>query len=335
MHFIQFIGTQRSGSNLLRTMLNQLPEIAAPHPPHILKTFTPLLPIYGDLNQDANFESLLNDVCLWVELNPVTWQSSKMDRAMIKDSCKENTLIEIFFRVYAYYATLQNSEYTCCKSMNNVHQYTALEKAGLNPYYIYLHRDGRDVACSFKKAIIGEKHVYHIARQWKADQEKSMEVEKKIPSSRFIKVKYRDLINDPEPVLKNISSFLHVPFKQDMLNYFRAEESIKTARSGMMWQNLSQPIIAGNYDKYLKELSPEEISIFEVVAGDILEKLGYAITSDYKNMPEIEEHDIETYSLLNNQMKKEAFLMADQHDIESRHPQQKLLNKFQASLANM
>ena len=83
MKFIQFIGTQRSGSNLLRTMLNQLPEIAAPHPPHILKTFEPILPIYGDLNDNTNFESLVNDVCLWVELNPVSWQSSKFDRAKI------------------------------------------------------------------------------------------------------------------------------------------------------------------------------------------------------------------------------------------------------------
>ncbi len=33
---IFMIGIQRSGSNLLRLMLNQLPEIAAPHPPHVL-----------------------------------------------------------------------------------------------------------------------------------------------------------------------------------------------------------------------------------------------------------------------------------------------------------
>ncbi len=32
---IFMIGTQRSGSNLLRLMLNQLPEIAAPHPPSL------------------------------------------------------------------------------------------------------------------------------------------------------------------------------------------------------------------------------------------------------------------------------------------------------------
>lgn len=33
---IFMIGTQRSGSNLLRLMLYQLPCIAAPHSPHIL-----------------------------------------------------------------------------------------------------------------------------------------------------------------------------------------------------------------------------------------------------------------------------------------------------------
>ena len=33
---IFMIGTQRSGSNLLRLMVNQAPDIAAPHPPHIL-----------------------------------------------------------------------------------------------------------------------------------------------------------------------------------------------------------------------------------------------------------------------------------------------------------
>ncbi|MCK5137977.1 MAG: sulfotransferase [Bacteroidales bacterium] len=313
-------------------MLNQLPEIAAPHPPHILKTFEPLLPIYGNLNENANFESLIHDVCMWIELNPVTWQSSKFDRIRIKNSCKGNTLIELLYRVYSYYAELQNSEYTCCKSMSNVHQYSDLKAAGLNPRYIYLHRDGRDVACSFKKAIVGEKHVYHIARQWKSDQEKSMEVEQNIPSDRFINVKYRDLITNPESVLKNICSFLNVPFNQNMLDYFHAEESLKTARSGKMWQNLSQPIMAWNYNKYLKELTAQEIRVFEIVAGETLERLGYTVTSDYKNAVEIEEHDIEAYSLQNRLMKKEAVLMADPHDIEARYPQKEMLNMLNRKL---
>jgi hypothetical protein len=67
------IGTQRSGSNLLRLMLNQLNGVSAPHPPHILERLMPLLPAYGDLTIVSNFEKLIEDVCTLVETNPVPW----------------------------------------------------------------------------------------------------------------------------------------------------------------------------------------------------------------------------------------------------------------------
>ena len=50
---IFMIWIQRSGSNLLRLMLNELPEIAAPHPPHILQRMMPLVPRYGDLDRKS------------------------------------------------------------------------------------------------------------------------------------------------------------------------------------------------------------------------------------------------------------------------------------------
>ena len=48
-HALFMVGEQRSGSNLLRVMLGQADEIAAPHPPHILERMMPLIPHYGDL----------------------------------------------------------------------------------------------------------------------------------------------------------------------------------------------------------------------------------------------------------------------------------------------
>ncbi len=332
MKFIQFIGTQRSGSNLLRIMLNQLPEITAPHPPHILKTFNPLLPHYGDLNNPPNFESLVNDVCSWVELNPVSWHLTKINRAEIGNRCKEKSLMQLNYEIYSYYAELHLSDYTCCKSMSNVHVYEDLESAGLFPYYIYLHRDGRDVACSFKKAIVGEKHVYHIAKQWKADQEKALEVKQKIPSNRFIEVNYKDLITNPKLLLMEVCSFLKVPFRNEMLDYFHAEESLNTSCSGAMWKNVSQPIMVGNYNKYISDLTLEEIEIFERVAGEVLQKLNYPLTSDYESIPDIGEKEIEDYSVQNCQMKKKAILMADKHDLELRCPQKQLLIRLKKRL---
>ena len=74
------IGTQRSGSNLLRLMLNQLKDIASPHPPHVLERMFPLMDGYGDLQQDKNFKILVDDVCRLVELNPVEWSGSSLNR---------------------------------------------------------------------------------------------------------------------------------------------------------------------------------------------------------------------------------------------------------------
>lgn len=64
---IQLVGTQRSGSNLLRVMLNQHPLITAPHPPHILQRFLPLLESYGDLMHENNFDLLVDDICRLIE----------------------------------------------------------------------------------------------------------------------------------------------------------------------------------------------------------------------------------------------------------------------------
>ena len=92
-----------------------------------------------------------------------------------------------------------------------------------------------------------------------------MEVKQNIPSNRFIEVNYRYLITNLKLELEKICSFLNIPYMDDMLDFFHAEESINTTKSGEMWKNLSHPIMAGNYNKYLKELTSEEIEIFEML----------------------------------------------------------------------
>jgi len=67
---IFIIGTERSGTNLLRPILNSHFHIAIPHPPHIMKNFYKLEPLYTDLNKDAQFKRLIKDVVAMVELHP-------------------------------------------------------------------------------------------------------------------------------------------------------------------------------------------------------------------------------------------------------------------------
>lgn len=324
---IQIIGTQRSGSNLLRVILNQLSEVDAPHPPHILARFFSLLPKYGDLDIEANFDHLIEDVCKLVELNPVPWEGFQLNRSEIKSSCKSNSLIEIFKVVYELKAQSSKATFWCCKSMSNIHYADKLEESGIKPLYIHLYRDGRDVALSFRKAIVGEKHTYHLAKQWKDDQDLCVQLKEKLGNDRVFLISYEELLNDPEEVLKRLCDFLRVPYNNSMLSYYNSNESNITADSGKMWENLSQPIIKNNFNKFFKELSNDQIKIFEHVAGSTLLKLNYKryLTKE-DNL--YSEDQIEKFSRENKLLKQKAALNLSEKDLDKRKGQSNLVKEI-------
>ena len=76
------------------------PEIAAPHPPHILQRFLPLLPKYGDLTDQSNFYRLAQDVCELVTVNPVPWEGITIRADEVVAACRQQTLYELFRVIY-------------------------------------------------------------------------------------------------------------------------------------------------------------------------------------------------------------------------------------------
>ena len=323
---IQMIGTQRSGSNLLRLLLNQYPEIVAPHPPHILQRFYPLLPVYGDLSNPENLKSLVDDICRLVEKNPVPWEGISLDRRKIMENCRIPHIIEIFKGIYDEMAQYHKATMWICKSMSNVDYAHQMEDLGLKPFYIYLVRDGRDVACSFKQAIVGEKHIFHIARQWRKDQLASLQLKQRIGSNRFFQISYESLIQNPEMEMFRLSSFLKIKYNPAIFEYYHSQESKNTASAGKMWENVSKPILNGNSKKYLKELPQEEILIFESVAGDILESLGYHLEyPDLSRKHVITKDDISRFELENKLLKEQSIHFTDPEGVKLRQPQDELI----------
>lgn len=329
MRYFQFIGTQRSGSNLLRVMLNQLPEISAPHPPHILKTFFPLLSRYGDLSVNDNFLMLVNDVCDWVNCNPVAWDPYVANPDRIASDVRSKDLLGIFMALSEAKAIADGAVIVCCKSMESVSYVRQIEAAGLYPVYIHLYRDGRDVALSFMKAVVGPKHIYSLARKWRQDQLEAMEAKSIIPPERFVSLRYEELIENPEIVLKNLCDALKVPYRSEMLNYFEAGESKRTAHAGKMWENLEKPVMASNRQKFLKGLSKEQLIIFESVAGDMLFQLGYdLVTTDLERRDKFSAEEVEAFELGNKKLIQQALSTADPEDLKKRKPQEDLLKKI-------
>ncbi len=323
--FIQFIGTQRSGSNLLRLMLNEHPKISAPHPPHLLRTFMPIVPDYQRTKGDSYLPKLAENMCQWVQANPVPWG---VDFNVEAIAGRSSDILDVFGEIYRTKMVLDQAEIACCKSMANLY-YVSQVEARFSPFYIYIYRDGRDVAASFKRAIVGDKHVYPLGKKWHEQQQLSMEFLKGLSPERYEKVAYEELLHDPAAVLERICDKLAVQYHPGMLRYYESKESQLTASSGKMWGNVTKPVMKGNSGNFRERLSAEEIDIFEQVAEDSLKGLGYHTTLN--GAPRV-LLDVEEFARLNREAKAKARENAPLEDKEKRKPQEELWTELTREL---
>lgn len=326
---VQMIGTQRSGSNLLRLMLHQLNEVSAPHPPHIMERFIPLLPIYEPLSSEQNFARLVDDVCRLIELNPVPWQGVKWDRQRVIFECRWPLLEEIVRVIYEQKAEADGATTWVCKSLINYRFAERLDRVA-EPKYIYLYRDGRDVAASFRKAIVGEKHVYCIAKQWRDEQEACLRLVKQL-GERAIQISYESLLENTVAELKRICSFAGVPYHDKALYYYQSDEAFNTAHSGQMWTNVEQPMLRANTKKYKNELTTDDVRLFEKAAGNTLQSLGYPLEYD-QPCHDFKPEEEEEYVKLNEEMKRAFRATVPALDLEKRKPQNEFLQSIKANI---
>ncbi|HWB64150.1 MAG TPA: sulfotransferase [Chitinophagales bacterium] len=326
MQPLLIIGTQRSGSNMLRLMLNQLPEIAAPHPPHILSVFFPLLPGYGNLETEENFMLLVTDVCRFVKANPVPWRLNMLTPAQIRSRCHHSSLVEVFKAVYEIYTQHHDAQIWCCKSMANLYYIAQIEQQGLHPIYIHLVRDGRDVAVSFRKIIVGEKHIYHLAKQWQTDQQTAHNLCQQYAPGRYILIHYENLIHDTENTLRLLLHRLGLNFNPAMLQFYKTPDALETAAAGKMWNNVRKPVIEKNSNKFLGSLSDEEILIFESIAGQTLAQFGYQpYFAESKWLKGFTAAQIAGFDTLNAALKKQAQQTLDPAGSEKRKEQEAVI----------
>ena len=212
------------------------------------------------------------------------------------------------------------------KSTFNIEYKVELEKM-IRQFYIYLHRDGRDVATSFKKAYIGPKHIYQIAQKWHQDQIETDLFLSSLPSHRFVQVSYEALIQYPEKTLRMICEKLGIQFNDIMLDYYNSEESLLTSKSGNMWANVAKPIITNNSKKFHQLLTSEEIEIFESIASKSLLALNYELITSGDPI-DWTEKEINSFGKQNQQLIFDLQKSASQKERLNRAGQEKLLKKI-------
>ena len=120
------VGTERSGSNLLRAILNSHPGIYIPHPPHIMKDLGPVEYLYGDLSDDRNFRRLIDDAAKLIELHFFPWEIAP-SRAEAFRAARNLYCVKAAF--YDQYRRFKGAKRWGCKSTFMIHYAGAARRA--------------------------------------------------------------------------------------------------------------------------------------------------------------------------------------------------------------
>lgn len=267
---IFIIGTERSGSNLLRLLLNAHPNIAIPHPPHVMRDMAPIEPFYGS----ARFELMAEDMARAVNMHFAPWpfQISAKELVAISPS---RTLYGLYAALYEKYRAHSGKARWGCKStfmFAHIGEILAHHSA---PRFLHLVRDPRDVAASAGDSIFSQYHPFKQAALW-TDQQ--IEIEKWAPKlkEKYLRVRYEDLTARPEEETRRIMEFLTETFSPDQLQFFNGPEARGLAALSESWKNCAAPVSRSSVGRYKNKLSPREIELTEFQTFDLMKSYGYA-----------------------------------------------------------
>jgi len=302
MRGIFIMSSERSGSNLLRSILDSHEAISAPPALQLLRQFDQLLHYYGNLEVKDNFEQLKTDILKVVNLkgtqNEWAYEIRNSDLKNLKNTYK-NRFLEIVFEVYAAHAHKDGNEIFVCKE-NNIFDYA------INILYnypdskiIYLVRDGRDVATSEKKIKFRKRHIYLISEKWVQEQEKSIKVYQNLGSNKVFILKYEELLLNTREVLIQICNFLEINYGDHLLNFHKRKNIKEQSTKSEFWKNISSPILKNNIGKFRNNLSQNEIKIFESLSWEVLSILNYrSVNGSPKKISHLEELKYRIYNKL-------------------------------------
>jgi hypothetical protein len=276
------VGVGRSGTTLLRLMLDAHPRLAIPPETH----FLPELIATGRTRMSAA-------EAVEVIASVRQWNDFGFGRAELEDALRPQEPLgaaEAIRGFYAAYAGRHGKERWGDKTPIYVESMPTIGEALSEARFVHLIRDGRDVALSRSTWSEGEPpDPVKAARRWRRRIERAREDSRRV--RHYLELRYEDLVADPEAALRRVCEFVELEYDPAMLAYHeRAEERLselgdlpatggKDHRSGedrlAIHELTKEPPKRERIARWRTEMSPEDLRAYEGEAGDLLAELGY------------------------------------------------------------
>ena len=232
------VGAQRSGSTLIRLMLDHHPQIAVPHEfDYLIEAVTPAgpWPVRAQLERAFGQSGSFRRSGLRADLS---LPFPELSESLLRQHQGDKPLVGMV--VHAHFERIL--------------------RLWPEARFIHLLRDPRDVA----RSVVGmgwAGNVWFGAARW-AEAESSWErLRSALSAERFAEVRYEELITDPESALAPVCALLGVRYTDQMLSYAqRTTYAAPDAALASRWRT---------------QLSPHEVRLIETRVGPLLTARGY------------------------------------------------------------
>lgn len=269
------VGFQRSGTTLLRMMLNEHPLIAIPHDSaELWPKYRGRVGQYNALRDSDDAVRMIED--LLHEPRIKAW-GVELSQSELLASPLPRSFGEVMARFHEVYARARGKRVWGDKNTGTLVELDELNALFPSARFVHLIRDGRDCALSHVGSVYtyGYENVLRVAEEWRDQVGLCRKMGRMLPRDRFLEVRYEDLVTAPSVVLEQICRFLGVDYSDQMLRYHEHVADYIPKEKQSLWPLINRPPEKDNLYKWMREMSAADRAIFERVAADLLRIYGY------------------------------------------------------------
>ncbi len=268
---IFIVGFHRSGTTLLRLVLNAHSQIMIPAETHVIVKLHARLGAQPD--PDAFIKALFSD-----KRFQRIWQC---DHDVLRKALERSPadLGKLFHTSFQFLASSQGKARWGEKTPNNVRYITTIARLFPDARFVHIIRDGRDIACSLKTVGWYNRALPRMALSWRKVVTRGRRQGRRLGDRRYCEVRYEDLVHNPEQQLKVICRFAEIEFEPGMIQFYSDTDRQFTTTNPKDFTKADSPIYASSVGRWARELTPDEACVFELISGPSLACFRYDVSS--------------------------------------------------------
>lgn len=283
--FLFTCGVPRSGTTLLQRMLNNHPDLAVANDSHFIPralelTDKSLVNLAKSGQAIPLTSALANNLRTYHRFYRLGISDKEFDT--IRE--QSNTYQQLVAGLYDCFAKHEGKRLAGEKTPDYLRRMSLLHGLFPNAKLIHLVRDGRNVALSLLQWATPKKGPGRIALWEKSPIAVSalwwrwMVMESRTQAAAIdpayrMEIGYEKLVSNPEENMREACKFLGLDFSREMIDYHKGKTKTDKGLSAKKAWRAPQ---AGLRD-WRTTMAPEQIELFEALAGDALEAFGYPL----------------------------------------------------------